>query len=83
MSADGSTVCPKCHPDLIGWKNKRGEGVTDFAAEELGYDRSLREYYEFYMRDGDKIVADYGAECRECGFRIGFKHTYEIPGLGA
>lgn len=83
MSADSYTVCPKCHPDLIGWRSSRYRNSTasDHAAEELGYNRSIRENYEFYIENGDTLVASYNADCWDCGFQFDFQRRDLIPGL--
>lgn len=83
MSADGYTVCPKCHPDLIGWQSSEHPGSlsTDFAAEELGYDRSVRENWSFYIRGGNTLVSEYDAVCWMCRFHFSIDHEDPIPGL--
>lgn len=76
MSADGHTVCPGCHPDLKDYTGPvtypHVRGVIDHAAEELGYDRSVRENYEFYLKaEGGEIylIADYNATCWDCDWQ--------------
>ena len=98
MSADSHTVCPKCHPDLLGYTGPREypqckypqcKGSIDFAAEELGYDRSVREniQYALLARDG-KLVLNftYDANCWDCDFGFGIENNVEIStelsGLG-
>lgn len=76
MSADSHSVCPKCHPDLIG-----RPGVTDNFADDLGYYRGVRENYEYYILDGDKLVSEYSANCWDCDFTFEVKHVDQIPGL--
>lgn len=69
MSADGHTVCPKCHPDLVTYDGHGG--VIDHAAEELGYGRDVRENYEFFLRTTDGqvgLAVVYRADCWECGW---------------
>lgn len=85
MSADSHTVCPKCHPDLIGYVGKPNWDGTpnhtiDNAAEELGYDRSVRENIEYYLHAEDgkvKLVFDYRADCWTCGWH--FQTLHEEP----
>lgn len=85
MSADSHTVCPKCHPDLVGWCSSAypGNPATDHAAEELGYDRSVRENVEYYLKGGTHLVFSYDASCWDCGWHWGFEHEEPIPGLTA
>jgi len=78
MSADGHTVCPNCHPDLLGYTDNNG--VIDCAAEDLDYNRDVRENYEFCLlvKDGELFLdITYSAECWECDW--GFHHSADIP----
>jgi predicted metalloprotease len=46
-------------------------GIIDHAAEELGYQRDVRENYENYLqaRDGKLyLVFEYRADCWSCGW---------------
>lgn len=81
MSADAHTVCPKCHPDLAEWRSTEfpGNPSIDHASEELGYDRDVRENYEYYMTNQPlAIVAKYSADCWTCGWHFEFEHEEVI-----
>jgi hypothetical protein len=86
MSADSTTVCPNCNPELLTYTDH--DGIVDFAAEDMGIERSLREYYEFTLRnveiDGVRkmvLVIDYEASCRECGWEFSVDSKNPIPNL--
>ena len=88
MSADSHTVCPNCHPDLRTFQRPSGSwgnpGVIDHAAEDLGYDRSVRENYEYYfLAEGGKlyVVANYDAACWDCDWHFEFAHKEPVTGL--
>lgn len=91
MSADSHTVCPKCHPDLANYQREAkawgNPGIIDHAAEDLGYDRSIRENYEFYIKATPgqplTLVSEYSANCWDCGFTFTITHEDPIPGLEA
>lgn len=79
MSADGHTVCPKCHPDLLTYTDHNG--VIDCSAEDLGYERDVRENYEFSFKADDGqivLVVDYRADCWECGWHYELQ-TSDFP----
>lgn len=75
MSADEISICPKCHPKVQGVP-----GVTDneFSGE---LSNSMRGNYEFYILDGNKVVADYRANCWDCGYEFSFVHIEPMTGL--
>lgn len=84
MSADSHTVCPRCHPDLVTFQRPHGSwgdpGVIDHAAEDLGYDRSVRENIEYYLLAKDHklvLVFDYRADCWTCNWH--FDTVHESP----
>ena len=38
----------------------------------------FREDYEFYWADSDTVVATYGGECMDCGFKVSFKYEHPV-----
>lgn len=89
MSADGHTVCPACHPDLLDYTGPEKyplvpRGVIDHAAEERGYDRSVRENYEFYLKATEGklyLHVDYEAACWTCDWTFTLKRDEPVEGL--
>lgn len=88
MSADGRTVCPKCHPDLCDYTGPKdyphSKGLIDHAAEELGYDRSVRENYEYYFKAEEGqifLIADYSATCWDCDWHFEVLIKTPVPSL--
>lgn len=82
MSADSRTVCPECHPDLLVYRRREkcwgDPTIIDHAAEDLGYDRSVRENYEFFFKatpEGIVLVSEYSGNCRDCGFHFEVNHS--------
>lgn len=71
MSADSHAPCPKCNAPLI---------IDQTNPDQHGLDTPVRENYEFYIRD-NAVVADYRADCWDCGWHFEFAHTEPITGL--
>lgn len=75
MSADSHTVCPKCHPWLLDYRNNNG--VIDHAAEEFGIARDVRENIEYYIEANEHglfLIFLYRADCWECSWH--FEHKF-------
>jgi hypothetical protein len=78
MSADSHTVCPRCHPDMLDYTGPSQyplvpKGVVDHLAEEIGYERSVRENIDYYLQAKDRklvLVFEYRADCWDCGWHF-------------
>lgn len=90
MSANGHTVCPRCHPELVEYAGPtkyplvHERGIIDHAAEELGYERDVRENFETYLQAKDgafALVFDYRADCWTCGWHFETRSETPLTGL--
>lgn len=75
MSADAISGCPRCISLALG--KTIAEITLDEYNEHLD-SGPLREYFEFYI-DRGHVVADYSADCRECGYQIEFVVHHPLP----
>lgn len=92
MSADSHTVCPRCNPEVLKYTGKPNaayplvtkDGLLDWAAEEQGYDRDVRENIDYGLCNSDgKLVLyfEYRADCWTCGWHFEAKLEEPVPGL--
>ena len=41
-------------------------------------DTNFCENYEFYWVNNTTVIAEYRGECKDCGFRVSFRHEHPV-----
>lgn len=93
MSADRWSICPQCKVELEAQKEyakdlaERSYGLVSAeeyeqlrgeAAKPLVLEATVRQDYEFYLRETGEFYAGFQARCNTCDFSFAFKHEEQL-----